>query len=132
MFIFPGCKISHRDIKPEKFYWYYKTRKINKILIDTRLEQKYKKDKIPGAKNIQLSGPDFKATVKQAFTVAPKDVWVIFVYAQDKNETGKLKSGMGKLYKSHIPFKGPTAIYYLKDGYKYLPLNFMKKNNPHQ
>lgn len=118
MSIFLGCKINHSDIKIEKFSWYYKTRKIHKILIDTRSVKAYQKGYIPDAFNVHVLEPEFKKLVKSKLSPKATDVWIMFVYAQDAKGTEKLREKLSKFYKRHFPFKGPTVIYYLECGYE--------------
>ncbi len=115
--MFFSCKINHSDIKAEKFFWYYKTRKINRVLIDTRTVTEYQQAHIPEAYNVPINSSDFKAKINQELLNAG-DVWIIFAYAQNKKSTQEMKAKLSKLYKRHFPLKGPTAIYYLEGGYE--------------
>ncbi len=116
--MFFSCKIGHSDIKAEKFSWYYKTRKIHKILIDTRSVKAYEKGHIPEAINLRVSEPEFKKLVKSKLSPKATDVWIMFVYAQDAASTKKVRKQLTKIYKRHFPFKGPTAVHYIEGGYK--------------
>ena len=116
--MFFSCKINHSDIKAEKFSWYYKTRKIHRVLIDTRPVDVYEKGHIPEAVNIPISEIEFKKKLKSKLPKNATDVWIIFVYAQDESSTRKVKKQLTKIYKRHFPFKGPTALFYIEGGYQ--------------
>ncbi len=116
-----SCSINHRDIKPEKFRWYYKTRKVRKLLVDTRDPERYREKHIENAVNIPLREPEFKKKIKEAVAQKADDVWVLFVYAEDEKSTLVLKNKLEELYSRHFPFSGPGAVFYLQGGFISLP-----------
>ncbi len=121
LLLFSGCSVNHRYIKPEKFRWYYKTRKVRTLLVDTRNRKRYRGGHIEGAVNIPFPEPGFKKKIKEA--VAPKtgDIWVLFVYAEDEKSTLVLKKNLEELYSRHFPFSGPGSVFYLQGGFISLP-----------
>ncbi len=123
-----GCSINHKEIKPDRFRWYYKTRKIRKLLVDTRDPERYREKHIEDAVNIPLTEPEFKKKIKETVARKGDDVWVLFVYADDRKGTLLLKNKLEMLYTRHLPFSGPGAVFYLQGGFN--SLLHEKEDNP--
>ena len=117
MFGLSACKTTYHAVSPKKFTWYYKTRKINKILVDTRPKERYKASNLPDSKHVPLDSPNLKEQVLAQFERRPRDVWVLFVYAHTKKDTDAMLDQLKKVYTYHWPLSGPTAIYYLDGGF---------------
>lgn len=117
IFIFGSCKTAFYPIAREKFEWYYKTRKVNKILIDTRSEIQYKRSNLKYSIHIPIDTKNLKKQIFSRFKKEPDDIWILFVYAHTKQETTLMLQKLEKIYSHHLPFSGPTAVYYLKGGF---------------
>ncbi|MCB1201741.1 MAG: rhodanese-like domain-containing protein [Leptospiraceae bacterium] len=109
---------DHVEVPVDRYLRYYQTRKIYSFLVDVRAKREFEKGHLPGAVNIPFNSNDFKHSVEEALPHQPKDVWVLFVYAADENQTQEYKAELKKIYNSHKMFSGPTALYYVQGGYE--------------
>ena len=85
------------------------------------VQKKADDNSLAKAIHIPYNTADLKDKVWDSFAVEPKDIWVLFVYAQDFQETDQMLNTLKSIYKYHWIFSGPTAVYYLEGGFEKLP-----------
>lgn len=112
-----SCQVSYHPIRANKIEWFYSTRKINKILIDTRSKNQYDNKHLENAIHVPINSKHLKDDVLSKFKKKPKDVWVLFVYSHTREETSVMMEKLKKTYSYYWPFSGPTAIFYLQGGF---------------